>query len=76
MEEPLWPEEILQAMLTEIPESRPFGKLIAYQLLSRQREQHLPSVGCGEQPPPCLQEVRSSPHPAPLPAPVCKAILT
>ena len=35
-------------MLTEIPESLCLRKLIAYQLLSRQREQHLLAVGCGE----------------------------
>jgi hypothetical protein len=33
-------------MLAEVSETRPFRKLIAYQLLSRKREQHLPTVGC------------------------------
>src|SRR5215208_4625417 len=29
---------------------RPWREAIAYQLLSREREQHLPSVGCGHEP--------------------------
>src|SRR5215211_5687045 len=37
-------------MLSEVPETRPPRKLIANQLLSREREQHLPTVGGREQP--------------------------
>ena len=63
-------------MLTEIPESRPARKLIAYQLLSRQREQHLPSVGCGEEPRhPVYRRTEVVPIRSSA-APVCKAILT
>src|ERR687894_211680 len=37
-------------MFAEVPEIRLRRKLISDQLLSRQREQHLPTVGCGKQP--------------------------
>jgi len=47
---PLWPEEVFETMLSEVSETRPCRKLIAHQLLGREREQHLPTVGCGKQP--------------------------
>jgi hypothetical protein len=37
-------------MFAKVPEIRLRRKLISYQLLSRQREQHLPAVGCGQEP--------------------------
>ena len=50
LEDPLRPEEVLQVPLTEVHQARAQRKLIAHQLLGRQREQRLAPVTSRQEP--------------------------